>query len=80
MLKRYYVRATCIFRDENTNTTDEWYYEDGLTNYLVETIGNSERIPEGPFIGSFASKNEAVDWARFGYPMAAKFSVKVMST
>lgn len=57
-----------IFKDENTKTTNEWYYEDGLTNYLVETIGNAERIPEGPFIGSFASANEAVDWAAIWLP------------
>lgn len=27
------------FHDENTNATEEWYYEDGLSNYLIETRG-----------------------------------------
>lgn len=56
------------FHDEHTNATDEWYYEDGLPNYLVEAIGNSERLPEGPFIGSFAGNHEAVDWAAIWLP------------
>jgi topoisomerase-4 subunit B len=57
-----------IFHDEHNNSTDEWYYEDGLPNYLVESIGNAERIPEGPFIGSFAGNKEAIDWAAIWLP------------
>ncbi|MHB1949619.1 MAG: DNA topoisomerase IV subunit B [Gammaproteobacteria bacterium] len=56
------------FHDEQHNTTDEWYYEDGLSNYLVESIGSAERIPDGPFIGSFAGSHEAVDWAAIWLP------------
>lgn len=56
------------FTDENTNEKDEWYYEQGLSNYLQESIGAAERIPEEPFIGSFASEHEAVDWAAIWLP------------
>lgn len=51
------------YTDKNNNETQEWYYENGLCNYLEEAIGNAERIPEEPFLGSFKSEHEAVDWA-----------------
>lgn len=51
------------YTDEATGKTEEWYYENGLSNYLVEAIGSAERLPEEPLIGSFASEHEAVDWA-----------------
>lgn len=51
------------FTDEATNETEEWYYENGLANYMADTLGDVERIPEDLFLGSFASEREAVDWA-----------------
>lgn len=51
------------YTDENSNEKEEWYYENGLSHYLQEAIGNAQRIPEEPFLGSFASEREAVDWA-----------------
>lgn len=56
------------YTDGATNETEEWYYENGLSNYLEEAIGDSERLPEEPFLGSFTSDNEAVDWAAFWLP------------
>ena len=56
------------FYDEHTNETLEWHYEAGLSNYLMETVGNNERLPDAPFIGSFASSREAVDWAAIWLP------------
>lgn len=50
------------------NDKEEWYYENGLSNYLEEAIGNVERIPEEPFLGSFSSDHEAVDWAATWLP------------
>lgn len=49
--------------DEASKEKEEWFYENGLSHYLEETIGNAERLPEEPFLGSFSSQNEAVDWA-----------------
>jgi topoisomerase-4 subunit B len=40
-----------------------WYYEDGLTDYLLEALGDAERVPETPFVGHFRSTAEEVDWA-----------------
>ncbi len=51
------------YTDEASGHTEEWYYENGLSNYLQEALGSAERLPEEPFLGSFSSDNEAVDWA-----------------
>lgn len=56
------------FTDGTSNETIEWYYENGLSNYLEEAVGNAERIPEEPFLGAFSSDHEAVDWAAFWLP------------
>lgn len=56
------------FMEENTQEKEEWYYENGLCNYLEESIGNAERIPEEPFLGAFTSDHEAVDWAATWLP------------
>ena len=54
---------TISFYDENTNESEEWYYEDGLRDYLVNSLQGWELLPASPFVGNFASENEAVDWA-----------------
>jgi topoisomerase-4 subunit B len=54
---------TMSFHDENTNESDEWYYEDGLKDYLAGALHGWEVLPTEPFIGSFVSENEAADWA-----------------
>jgi topoisomerase IV subunit B len=51
------------FRDEKKGETDEWYYEDGLTDYLADATSDFPCIPEEPFVGSFSSSSEGVDWA-----------------
>lgn len=56
------------FTDVNANETLEWYYENGLSHYLQEAVGKVEYIPEEPFIGSFSSEHEAVDWAAVWLP------------
>lgn len=55
------VRVT--FFDEAKNERDEWYYEDGLSDYLRSSLLDTPTLPEQPFIGSFAAATEAVDWA-----------------
>jgi len=54
---------TVSFHDENTNDSDEWYYQDGLKDYLAGALQGWEVLPAEPFIGAFAAQNEAVDWA-----------------
>ncbi len=54
---------TISFYDENTNESEEWYYEDGLRDYLLNSLQGWELLPASPFVGNFTSENEAVDWA-----------------
>jgi topoisomerase-4 subunit B len=73
---KYNLRAKAVlcpglhitFTDEAKNHKDEWYYENGLSNYLDEAIGKAERIPDEPFVGSFASEQETIDWAAYWLP------------
>lgn len=51
------------FFDEHTNEKEEWYYEDGIKDYLTQALKDCEFIPEDPFVGSFSGNTEAVDWA-----------------
>lgn len=51
------------YTDLNSNEKEEWYYENGLSHYLLEAIGKADHIPEEPFLGAFTSENETVDWA-----------------
>lgn len=52
-----------IFKDKNTGETEEWYYEDGLSDYLRSATQSYETLPLLPFTGSMAGNTEAVDWA-----------------
>jgi topoisomerase-4 subunit B len=52
-----------IFIDKQNNTEDEWCYQDGLVDYLLESVANKEFLPDEPFTGKFAGPQEAVDWA-----------------
>jgi topoisomerase-4 subunit B len=54
---------TVSFYDENTNENEQWYYEDGLKDYLAGALYGWETLPAEPFIGVFSAPNEAVDWA-----------------
>ena len=56
------------FLDEHTNEQEEWYYEAGLTHYLLEAIGKAPHLPEDPFVGSFTGNTEMVDWAVIWLP------------
>ncbi|GAA5130231.1 DNA topoisomerase IV subunit B [Thalassotalea piscium] len=54
---------TIKFHDKNEDQKYQWYYEDGLCDYLKESVKSYVSLPEEPFIGAFSSQNEAVDWA-----------------
>ncbi|MDO7636633.1 MAG: DNA topoisomerase IV subunit B [Porticoccaceae bacterium] len=54
---------TVSFYDENTNESEEWYYEDGLQDYLSGALQGWDLLPAVPFIGTYAAANEAADWA-----------------
>jgi topoisomerase-4 subunit B len=51
------------FKDENSGDNSEWYYEDGLCDYLVDSLQQSVRLPEEPFVGDLSGNREAASWA-----------------
>ena len=68
---RHVLRAKAVlcpglkvsFTDEQAQESEEWYYEDGLRDYLVDATKSWGAMPKDPFTGSFAADTEAVDWA-----------------
>jgi topoisomerase IV subunit B len=42
---------------------EDWYYEDGLKDYLIDELAESQTVPDEPFLGHFRGKEEEVDWA-----------------
>lgn len=68
---RHVLRAKAVlcpglrvkFKDEKKGEAEEWYFEDGLKDYLADATIDFPVIPEEPFVGSFSGSNEGVDWA-----------------
>ncbi|MEH6580547.1 MAG: DNA topoisomerase IV subunit B [Halioglobus sp.] len=68
---RHVLRAKAVlcpglrvkFTDEAKGDVDEWYYEDGLRDYLIGSTIDFICVPATPFTGSFSGSNEGVDWA-----------------
>lgn len=54
---------TVSFTDEKTKEEQQWYYEDGLSSYLLDELKGYEILPDEPFIGAMTGHTEAVDWA-----------------
>ena len=56
-----------VFNDKaspkSKDQSEEWCYEDGLTDYLTQATSEFETLPESPFTGSLQGNDEAVDWA-----------------
>ena len=48
---------------KSKSESEEWYYEDGLTDYLAQGTDGLETLPEAPFTGSVQGNDEAIDWA-----------------
>jgi topoisomerase IV subunit B len=56
------LKITFVDETDKKNN-EEWYYEDGLKDYLLVTLDDVERVPEEPFLGHFKGSEEEVDWA-----------------
>jgi topoisomerase-4 subunit B len=54
---------TVRFDDEIGGESEEWHYEDGLADYLLDAVQGLARVPDAPFLGSFEGNSEAADWA-----------------
>ncbi len=52
-----------------TKETTEWYYEDGLRDYLLSSVKDYITLPEDePFVGTFSANSEVADWAVLWLP------------
>ncbi len=68
---RHLLRAKAVlcpgllirFFREGEAEHDEWCYQDGLRDYLVDAVQGATVLPEEPFIGSGTGNDEAADWA-----------------
>ena len=70
-------RTLVSFFNENTNQTEEWYFEDGLRDYLMESSSNYTTLPEDPFIGKSSTNSESVEWAILNCLMEERDSRKL---
>ncbi|MDG1770526.1 MAG: DNA topoisomerase IV subunit B [Luminiphilus sp.] len=55
------LRVTLL--DEKKNERSEWFYEDGISDYLMDATIDYPVIPEKQFTYHFSGETEAVDWA-----------------
>lgn len=51
------------FVDEVSNESCEWFYEDGLRDYLNQSLDGVDRQPLEGFVGEANAENEGVSWA-----------------
>jgi topoisomerase-4 subunit B len=56
------------FYEEKTQESEEWYYEDGLSDYLLDALDGFELLPATPFVTSVKGEHEAADWAILWLP------------
>lgn len=51
------------FKDKVNKNDYQWCYQDGLKDYLLETVSDNELLPSAPFVGQFSANREMADWA-----------------
>jgi len=56
------------FFDEASGEQEEWYFQEGLRDYLLAALVDRELLPKTPFQGSMQGRTEAVDWAVLWLP------------
>ncbi|ANB17677.1 DNA topoisomerase IV subunit B [Dokdonella koreensis] len=54
---------TVRLSDEASGEKEEWFYEDGLRDYLRSMVGDAERLPEELYVGAQQREKSAVDFA-----------------
>jgi topoisomerase-4 subunit B len=57
------------FDNKISNESVEWYFEDGLRDYLYQSVKEYITLPEDvPFVGAISGNTEAADWAVMWLP------------
>ncbi|MEJ2651463.1 MAG: DNA topoisomerase IV subunit B [Gammaproteobacteria bacterium] len=72
------------FFDETSGEREEWQYQDGLKDYLLEALQDAELLPQDPFVGTMEGQQETAEWAvawlpAGGEPVAESY-VNLIST
>ncbi len=49
--------------DRVNGESETWQFEDGLTDYLIESLEGRDRIPASPFTGEFSAADQEAAWA-----------------
>lgn len=57
------LKVTFTDQSSGKSEKEEWYYEDGLCDYLKGSTQVYETLPEEPFTGSLQGEQDAVEWA-----------------
>jgi len=73
---RHLLRAKAVlcpglkvsFRDEASGDELVWCYQDGLKDYLTQSLDGLEMVPADPFVGNMEGTNEAASWALVWLP------------
>ncbi len=64
---------TVAFSDENDPGNDEeWYYEDGLKDYILGELADWDMLPEEPYLGKHQGGEEEVEWGLVWVPEAGQ--------
>jgi len=48
---------------DDKSQSEEWCFQDGLTDYLLQSTSEYLTLPAEPFVGSISGNGEAADWA-----------------
>ena len=51
------------FKDEAKKESQEWFFEEGISDYLKQSLQGMPVLPENPLVGNFSAENEAAEWA-----------------
>ena len=49
--------------EPNAADNEQWQYEDGLPDYLLDALAGEPAMPESPFVGRLKSSDAEVEWA-----------------
>ena len=56
------------FREEASGDEQVWCYQDGLQDYLSQSLDGLEMVPADPFVGDMEGSTEAASWALVWLP------------
>ncbi|MFZ7240998.1 DNA topoisomerase IV subunit B [Avibacterium avium] len=73
---RHLLRAKAVlcsgleirFIDKINGIEDVWLYQDGLSDYLTESVEGYTTLPASPFVGNFETEKETASWALIWLP------------